>query len=557
MGRIVKDRKNHHINKKITSIFFIIGFSFLTISGGILIYLTHLPLDNVKITVDFADFYTSSTYPYSESQQVVIPVYNTLNIWDIDWFFNPYFTPAEYRTKYYWVDQLVVMTATGGRDTFSNEYMNITESGTVEYNFTKLEKMIDWLKAANINPIFVIGNTPHNLTEDLENMDYGAFGANTAEPNNYTKYYDYIQALVQHVLNYGGSDFINNWTWRIYTEPDNKDWLKDTLDAYFRIYNVSALAIRSILPNAKLELGNMMDKKLDDRFKSFINKLHAEIPDLFPNVIGWSLYGFASEDLYMKEGFRDIETWKRYIFDLGYTNVEFVIEEGQILADENGKRLWSGDSTELGGVFTANAYKTCIVNNISRYTTWEFYSCEIRTPKLNVLDMFRLINGERLVKMQITYESLTQNYKKTIDGIASISNGNDKCHLLLYNLIHDRDYRHNVTIQIEFLNLPHSFDQVTQFVVNKKYSNFHVDWDVFSKAYTYYSNPAYNDGSRYDVAIGSLLRGEEQTNYYLWSWDHRLDYQLHSFTEPFNPDLNQVFEIELDSNEVRLIEFNL
>lgn len=557
MGRILTERKFNKINRKFFSLFSILLIFIPCIGGGILIYISHLPLDNVKVTIDFADFYTSSTYPYTDNEQEVIPVYNTLNIWDIDWFMNPINSPLEYKTKYYWVNQLVIMTATGGRNTFSNEYMNITESKTIEYNFTKLEKMIDWLKAANINPIFVIGNTPHNLTDDLLNIDYGAFGANTAEPNNYTMYYNYIQTLVEHVIDYGGSDFINNWTWRIYTEPDNRDWLKDTLDAYFRIYNASAQAIRSILPNAKLELGNMMDKKLDNRFIEFINKLHNEVPEIFPNIIGWSLYGFIDDDLFMKEGFKDIETWKQYIFNLGYTDVEFVIEEGQILADENGKRLWSGDSTELGGAFTANAYKTCIVNNISRYTTWEFYSSEIRTPKLNVLDMFRLITGERLVKIQITYGFLTLNYKKTIDGLASISNNGEKCHVLLYNLINNREYRHNVTIQIEINNLPQTYHEMTHYIVNKYYSNFHVDWDVFSQDYTFYSNPVYNDGSRYDVAIGSLLQGEEQLNYYLWSWDHRNDYQLYSSTKPFNQELNQRFEIELDSNEVRLIEFKL
>ena len=64
------------------------------------------------------------------------------------------------------------------------------------YNFTKLDRMVDWLEAANMTPTFVIGNTPYNLTSTPGNINYGAFGADISEPNNYTIYYNYIYALV-------------------------------------------------------------------------------------------------------------------------------------------------------------------------------------------------------------------------------------------------------------------------------------------------------------------------------------------------------------------------
>lgn len=521
--------------------------------GGFYLYLNHRPVNTVDITVNFDDCFVSDEYDGNGAPRKMLPVYNTLNIWDIDWFTNPSNNPTDYANKYYWVDQLVVMTATGGRDTYSNEYLNVTESGVPTYNFTKLETMIDWLQVADIDPVFVIGNTPHNLTDDPDNVDYGAFGANTASPNNFTMYRNYIRALAQHVLNYGGSDFLANWTWRIYTEPDNDDWLENSLDAYFQIYNTSACAIRSVLPDAKIALGNMMDKKMDDRFRSFLNRLDTEIPDVFPDQIGWSVYGFVTDDLFLRKAFSDIQDWKDYLHKLGYDNIEFVIEEGQILTDDDGKRLWSGDSTEIGAAFTANAFKECIVSNISRYTTWQFYSGELRTPKLNVIDMFMNMTGESLVSLNVGYDWLTLGSKRTIDGLASISDQGDCAHILLYNLIHDRDYRHNVSVTLSTSGKPESLVDIRAYVVDRTRSNFHVDWDVYSDGFTYYGTEQYNDGSRYDVALWNVLRGDERDDFSLWSWNHRNDYRLEE-THDFSESEGQIM-FNMDSNSVFLIEF--
>ncbi len=182
--------------------------------GGIYWYVEERPLQNVSITVDFDQLQTytayqssrPSGYPVNASIQprTVFPEYNTLNVWDINFFNDPTNNATLYAQKYYPITHLNVMTTTGGRDTFSNEYLNISSTGIVTYNFTKLDRMVDWLEAANMTPTFVIGNTPYNLTSTPGNINYGAFGADISEPNNYTIYYNYIYALVSHVLSVRG-----------------------------------------------------------------------------------------------------------------------------------------------------------------------------------------------------------------------------------------------------------------------------------------------------------------------------------------------------------------
>ncbi|HMF30394.1 MAG TPA: hypothetical protein VKK79_03205 [Candidatus Lokiarchaeia archaeon] len=519
--------------------------------GGFYIYVQFRPLQYLSVTVDYA------LLPPAGSARTVLPTYNTLNIWDIDWFLDPANNATLYHEKYYFLDQLVVMTATGGRNTNSNEYINISSDGTVTYNFTKLERMIDWLKEGNFTPIFVIGNTPIALTADKTHVNYGAFGANTAEPADYNAYYNFVVALVQDLLAYGGASFLSTWTWRVYTEPDNPDWLNGTLDAYFRIYNATAHAIRSVLPDAKLETGNMMTRDLDNAHLNFFAKLQAETPEIFPNVTAFSVYGFIGGDLYLTDPFAKIAQWHDYFNSIGRSQVSIVIEEGQILADEDGKRLWDGDSTELGGAFYASAYTQCETHNVSRYTTWEFYSTDIRTPALNVVDMFQKMTGEIIAPVDLAYEPLTIPQKQTFGALASRAANNATCHLLLYNLVRNRNDINNVSVTVTLNNLPAGLSKKNLYVVDKTHSNFHVEWDPLAVNFTYHPSgtAGINDGSRYDVALGIVLQGDDRDFYYQWSWANQGRFPLEQVSsETFTAGSSYSFTVTIGANAVVLLE---
>jgi hypothetical protein len=480
-----------------------------------------------------------------------------MNIWDINWFIDSANNATEYKAKNYFVNQLIVMTATGGRSTNSNEYMSLDSLSQVQYNFTKLDRMIDWLKESReLIPIFVIGNTPRLITPNASDIDYGAFDADTSIPSDYHVYYNYIQALTQHVLNYGGSEFVNKWTWRIYTEPDNTDWILSKLDGYFQIYNTTCRAIRSVLPSAKLETGNMVTRDYDDIHIAFFNKLHTECHDVFPNVVGWSLYVRAGRDVTAKSEFELVNQWREYFINLGHSEVDFVFEEGMILQDEDGKRLWGGDSTELGAAFTASIFSQSISQNISRYTGWSFFSSESRTPKLNVVDMFRRFQNESLINVNINYDSFTFENRKTVGALASRTLNGSSVHLMVYNLISDRFYQNDFPATILIKNLPTTLSQKSIFGVNKTLSNFHTEWDVLSKNFTYTQRDAsQKDGSRYDIEIGHFLDGEEKAFYYNWSWENRNRFQLEKVSEEsFSSSTEMKFTMKLNSNSVFLIE---
>ncbi len=298
---------------------------------------------------------------------------------------------------------------------------------------------------------------------------------------------------------------MNTWTWKVYTEPDNPSWLNGTLDAYYRIYNVTAHAIRAVLPNATLETGNFMNQALTSTASNFFTELNSQYPEIFPDIIGFSLYGKVNKQIALASQFSELMQWQTFLNSLNRSQVIINLEEGDVLVDENGLRLWDSDSTELGAAFIANVFTNCIEQGIQHYAEWEFYATNVHTPSLDAVDMFSKMVGEEVTSLQINYDWLTIYSKKTINGLATKSADNSTCHVLLYNLIPSHVYSNLVNVQLTILHMPPRVTTERVYLINKTHSNFHVDWDSFSANFTYYPYSG-QGGSRYDMAMGHYFK---------------------------------------------------
>jgi hypothetical protein len=209
--------------KKIGSLALLIT---VIVSASALIAWVEYPIDEVVIEVD-----------YNGLQAIKItPVWNTLNIWDIDFLQgnNSEYEVNRFKTRQFYCDHVNIMTATGGRSTGTNEMYDEDSFGNPIYNFARLLRALDWVIAVDINATIVIGNTPLKMCTDNP-IDFGAYDANTGIPKDYSKYFNYIANLTEAVKNHLGSN-ISRFHWRIMTEPDNHEWLQKELENYFVIF---------------------------------------------------------------------------------------------------------------------------------------------------------------------------------------------------------------------------------------------------------------------------------------------------------------------------------
>jgi hypothetical protein len=524
----------------------------LMIATGILL-VQETPIGTVEIIVDFGDLHDSYT---------IKPVWNTINIWDVSFLNGNHaaYDPVNFRQKFYFIDHVNIMTATGGRSTKTNEFYFEDEAGKPYYNFTPILMAVDWVCISDLRATIVIGNVPLGLAAE-DKIDYGAFDANTGVPKDYAKYYDYIANLTKAVMIHAGAN-ISRFHWRIMTEPDNADWMKrPSLENYFKIYVPTVRAIRAVIPTAIIELGNMVDANPNGAFLSFMHRIQTEAPDTIPNIVGFSGYGRGQFGDEAREIGNAGRGWQRTLKEaLHLSNIAVAIEEGQILSDEDGKRLWSGDGTEFGAAWNAGVFHECILSRIEWYAQWDFYASEVRSPSLNVIDMYEKMEGETLVSTKFTYNLGTKEHQRRLNGLASINKEGDQGHILIYfsDPNHFSTQKYNVKISIQ--NAPDHWDIPPQhvYLVDKTHSNYF--WDY----YALFGDIQRQEFGGMTTSVWDLngaisLHGTpQQSAFYTWSWDNRNNYHLETVDSPQFILEGGIFstEFEINANSVLMWEFN-
>ena len=94
-----------------------------------------------------------------------------------------------------------------------------------------------------------------------------------------------------------------------------------------------------------------MNQALTSTASNFFTELNSQYPEIFPDIIGFSLYGEVNKQIALASQFSELMQWQTFLNSLNRSQVIINLEEGDVLVDENGLRLWDSDSTELGAAF--------------------------------------------------------------------------------------------------------------------------------------------------------------------------------------------------------------
>ncbi len=123
--------------------------------------------------------------------------------------------------------------------------------GTVVYNFTYLDRVFDSYLALNIRPFVELGFMPYALASGTQTIFY--WKGNTTPPKDHEKWAELIRALIRHLINRYGVHEVAAWPVEVWNEPNLPGfWEKADKDAYFRLYAVSAQAVKSVLPQMRV-----------------------------------------------------------------------------------------------------------------------------------------------------------------------------------------------------------------------------------------------------------------------------------------------------------------
>lgn len=127
--------------------------------------------------------------------------------------------------------------------------------GTPVYDWTITDRIFDAMRDAGVHPIVELGFMPEAMSTHPEpyrhNFPKGdIFTGWSYQPKDYAKWGALVDAYATHLKQrYGAA--VDGWLWEVWNEPDIAYW-HGTAEEYDRLYDVSAAAVRKVLPQAKI-----------------------------------------------------------------------------------------------------------------------------------------------------------------------------------------------------------------------------------------------------------------------------------------------------------------
>jgi xylan 1,4-beta-xylosidase len=127
--------------------------------------------------------------------------------------------------------------------------------GSPVYDFTITDRIFDTLVSFNIRPIVEIGFMPEALSTHPEPYRHtfpkgSIFTGWSYPPKDEAKWSALVLAYATHLRDRYGTK-TRNWLWEVWNEPDIPYW-HGKPDEYFRLYDLTAAAIRKALPEARI-----------------------------------------------------------------------------------------------------------------------------------------------------------------------------------------------------------------------------------------------------------------------------------------------------------------
>ena len=133
--------------------------------------------------------------------------------------------------------------------------------GEVSYDFTIVDQTYDAIVGAGHHVLVELAFTPRDLLPDEaaeltvtpSPTVYSAYeaGAWAYPPKDYTKWGALVAAHARHCQQRYGDAEVSTWLWELWNEPDIFYW-RGTPQQFFDLYTVTAEAVRSVLPGAKI-----------------------------------------------------------------------------------------------------------------------------------------------------------------------------------------------------------------------------------------------------------------------------------------------------------------
>ncbi|MCL2051939.1 MAG: xylan 1,4-beta-xylosidase [Lachnospiraceae bacterium] len=120
-----------------------------------------------------------------------------------------------------------------------------------EYNFTYVDMVFDDYLSLNLKPFIELGFMPEKMASSGQTVFW--WKGNVTPPADYDKWTRLVCATINHWIDRYGLEEVKSWPFEVWNEPNlNAFWKNADIDEYFKLYDVTARAVKSCHPHLRV-----------------------------------------------------------------------------------------------------------------------------------------------------------------------------------------------------------------------------------------------------------------------------------------------------------------
>ncbi|MFD2797635.1 xylan 1,4-beta-xylosidase [Promicromonospora vindobonensis] len=159
-------------------------------------------------------------------------------------------------------------------------------SGT-RYAFTYVDQVVDAYLSLGIKPFLELGFMPEALASGTDTVFW--WKGNITPPRDHREWAGLVRATLRHLVDRYGLDEVSTWPVEVWNEPNLVNFWKDAdRAAYFRLYEVTAAAVKDVDPSLQVG-GPVLSPGADDWWEPFAEFVTSrDVPIDFTSVHAYS-----------------------------------------------------------------------------------------------------------------------------------------------------------------------------------------------------------------------------------------------------------------------------
>jgi xylan 1,4-beta-xylosidase len=157
--------------------------------------------------------------------------------------------------------------------------------GNPIYNWQYIDRLYDFLLSIDIKPFVELSFMPADLASGHKTIFW--WKGNITPPKSADKWADMICHLVGHFQERYGRDEVKTWYFEVWNEPDLQNlFFTGTREDYFKLYAVTARAIKSVSPDYRVGGPATAMGQFDEPFISFCHTDHVPLDFISSHTYG-------------------------------------------------------------------------------------------------------------------------------------------------------------------------------------------------------------------------------------------------------------------------------